>query len=97
MNENTAKRVNHRMFLETDDGRFVSVSHLQNADDPDLILQTIGPIKRAIKYAINGLAPICGRDRLIAWVDEIIAEDFDADGPQTLTPHEYDEQNGGVK
>jgi hypothetical protein len=33
----------------------------------------------------------------VAWVDEIIAEDFDADGPQTLTPHEFDEQNGGVK
>lgn len=94
---NSNKRITHRILLETDDGRFVHVDHLQKTDDPDLILQTIGPIKRAIKDAIGGLGPICGRDRLVAWVNEIIAEDFDADGPQALTPHEYDEQNGGVK
>jgi hypothetical protein len=94
---NDHKQISHRFFLETDDGRFVSVSHLQQTVDPDLIQQTIGPIKRAIKEAIGGLGPIVGRDRLIAWTDEIIAEDFDSDGPQTLTPHEYDEQNGGVQ
>ena len=92
---NDQKRINHRMYLETDDGRFVPISHLKESNDQDLILQTIGPIKRAIKEAIHGLTPIVGRDNIRAWVDEIIAEDYDADGPQTPFPDEHFNQQGG--
>jgi len=52
----TEKHINCRTFLETDEGRFVSVSHLQKTDDPELILQTIGPIKRAINTRSTALA-----------------------------------------
>ena len=87
----------YRHYLETSDGvirPMLSLTKMSEAERDALIDSAREVMKREIKSAIWGLAPIFGKDQVLALVMQVMAEDFDPDGPQTPLPGDEDEEGG---
>lgn len=84
-----------RRALETTDGTFWCVSKLAQLDlatREAMANDFLEAIRRAVKVALWGLAPIFGSAPLLALCVEVMAEDYAPAGPQTPRPG-YDEED----
>lgn len=82
-----------RAMLEDDHGTFHSSDDLREGNlEPDVVEGIALGIKRDIKDAIGGLAPIYGKAQILAMVMDVMGEDDRPGGPQTMTRTEIEDE-----
>jgi len=85
-----------RAFLEMDDcDTFVSVREMidrAKRGDIEQYSSAFRAVGMKLKDVLGGIAPIFGRDNLLAACAAIIDEDFNPDGPQTASYNETNER-----
>ena len=87
------KVTRRKMMIEVDDGMFWRVDELLKHPDREKLVQgAIAVLEMQLKDVLGGMAPLFGREQLLAMCLKIINEDFDPDGPQTTSFREHDER-----
>jgi hypothetical protein len=86
------KRIQAVRMLEVADGYFLPVKEIHSApNSSELAAQATAVLKAQLKDCLWGKAPHFSREIILALVMEITAEDFDADGPQTVGYSDYED------
>jgi hypothetical protein len=86
------KRIRAVNMLEVADGYFLPTKEICSApNSSELVSQATAVLKAQLKDGLWGKASHFGREFILALVMEIMAEDFDADGPQTVGYSDYED------
>jgi hypothetical protein len=83
------RRVRH--MLELKSGEFISPREVKDAATA---YSALAVVRMQLKEALEGLSPLFTKEALLAVCIEVMAEDDDADGPQTkLYCHHIEDQD----
>ncbi|QIJ75076.1 hypothetical protein GU700_11030 [Methylobacterium sp. NI91] len=85
----TAVPMAARAFLELPDGTHKARQQFTDTDT----IQATAVIRRDLKRAVHGLAPLFGEDFILALCAEVMSEDYDPEGYQTPSHFEHELRN----
>jgi hypothetical protein len=86
------KRIQTVQMLEIADGYFFPVKEIHSTPNrAELVAQATAVLKSELKDCLWGKAPLFTREFILALVSQVMAEDFDADGPQSVGHSDYED------